>query len=53
MPQGMKLCLGVKTGVGNEGDVTAEIFEFVTRSSGPLTHDRYGREGQIESFKSN
>ena len=41
----MELWLGEKSEVGSEGDDIAEIFEFVSKSSSLLTHDRYGREG--------
>lgn len=41
----MELWLGKKSEVGSEGDDIAGIFEFVSKSNSPLTHDRYGREG--------
>lgn len=49
----MKLWLGEKEGGWrSEGHDIAGTFEFVSMSSGPLTRDRYDREGLEDDFRS-
>ena len=48
----MKLWLEEKRGGWrSEGDDIAGTFECVSMSSGPLTHDRYDREGLERRFQ--